>query len=146
MDTGTFPMWGGRLARGFWLRGWLGHCRCTGQVSQGPMAKGGGRGPASHHPTKSVVLLVQDRFPVPAQAFKEFAIGFNHLIQAANVGMHVVAPQDDPRQVFLNISPQTWPVGGAAAEGWQILKIRMTRGQIQKFRVVVDIALDPIAE
>src|SRR5689334_4701007 len=131
------------LERERWIQGL---CRCGARASPAALAsslwgiavaqarfhvgrwrKAAGEDPP-HHPTKSVVLLVQDRFPVPAQAFEEFAIGFNHLIQAANVGMHVAAPLDDSRQVFLNISPQTWPVGGAAAEGWQILKIRMTRG------------------
>src|SRR5271165_2635687 len=70
-----------------------------------------------------IVLLVENRFPVPAQALQQLAIGFDHLVQAANVGVHVGAALNDPQQVVLNISSQTLPFRSAATERRQITKV-----------------------
>jgi len=62
-----------------------------------------------------VVLLVKDRLPVPAQTLQKLTIGFDHLVQTADVGMHVGATLDDSGYVFLDISAETLPARSAAA-------------------------------
>ena len=46
----------------------------------------------------SVVLLIQNRLPVPAQRLQQVAVGFDHLVEAADVGVHVGAALSDRRE------------------------------------------------
>src|SRR5450631_2651740 len=77
-----------------------------------------------------VVLLVKNRFSIPAQALQQLSIGLDHLVQTADVGVHVGATLDDPRDMFLDVSAQALPIGSAAAQSRQILKVRMPGGQV----------------
>lgn len=57
---------------------------------------------ASVHP--SIVFFIHNRFSVPAQRFQQVAIGFDHLVQAADIGMHVGPAQSDGGYMFLYVA------------------------------------------
>lgn len=54
-----------------------------------------------------VVLLVQNRLTVPAQALQQLAINLDHPVEAADIGVHVRAALDDSWHMFLDVSAQT---------------------------------------
>ena len=51
-----------------------------------------------------VVFLVEDGFSIPAQAFQKLAVSADHLVEAADVGMHVSAALNNAGDVLLHIS------------------------------------------
>jgi hypothetical protein len=63
----------------------------------------------------SVVLLIQNRLPVPTQRLQQVAVGLDHLVEAADVSVHVASAQSDRRNMFLHIATKTLPLRPAAA-------------------------------
>src|SRR5450755_1590012 len=87
----------------------------------------------------SVVPLEDDLLAVPAKVFLEqFAVGIHHLVQAADVGVHVMAIAHDLAQVVLNVSVKSFPIFGAAAERWQIVEVGMSLFDGQKLVAIVE--------
>jgi hypothetical protein len=45
--------------------------------------------PSSCSEGASVILLVANRFSIPAQRLQQFAISFDHFVQSADVAVHI---------------------------------------------------------
>jgi len=50
----------------------------------------------------SVVALVENRLAIPAEAEQQIAVGFDHLRQAADIGVHILAIADEAGDVVLH--------------------------------------------
>ena len=83
---------------------------------------------------------------MPSQPLQQFAISLDHLVQPANVGVHLGSTLNDARNVFLNVTAQTFPFRTASAERRQIIEVRMVSSELQKFLVVVNIFLGAASE
>src|ERR1700690_306559 len=93
----------------------------------------------------SIVLLVADGGAVPAQALEQFAICLDHLVEAADIGVHVflfvvvVAMADDFLDVLLDIAAQAPPFGGCATQGRKEMKVCVSGGEPAELIAIVKI-------
>src|SRR5258706_13758461 len=54
----------------------------------------------------SIVLLIENLLPIPAQRLQQTTVRADHLIESADVGVHIGPIADDSRQMVLHISTQ----------------------------------------
>src|SRR5271165_6996213 len=72
----------------------------------------------------SVVSLEDDLLAVPAELLlKQLAVGVDHLVQAADVGLHVTTSSDDVEHVVLNVTAKSLPFVSATAECRNIVEV-----------------------
>ena len=94
-----------------------------------------------------VVPLEHDLLAVPAQLFlKQLAIRVHHLMQAANVSLHVGAAGDNLAHVVLHVAAAACPKIAAAAERRNVMEVRVFPLDTLELVAVVDAVLIASAE
>ena len=74
-----------------------------------------------------VVALEDNLLAVPTQfLFEKFAVCVNHLVQTADVGVHVFALADNFANVVLYITSKPGPVSFSTAKRGEVVEIRMS--------------------
>src|SRR5260370_23450276 len=96
--------------------------------------------------TRSVVFFVTNRSSIPTQTLKQFAVRLDHLVEAAEVGVHVGAGSRDFGQMFLDISSEAFPLGRATAQRGEKMKVGVICCQMLELLAIVNILLAARAE
>ena len=87
----------------------------------------------------SIVALEDDLLAVPAKLFLEqFAVGIDHLVQSADVGLHVAALTNNLANVVLNVASKSWPIVATAAQSRQVVEVGMRLFDGAKLIAVVE--------
>src|ERR1039458_6390344 len=98
------------------------------------------------HSTRSVVFFATDRSPIPTHTLQQLAVRFDHLVKAADVGVHVGTDSNDFGQMFLYVSVQPFPLCGSAAQRGKKMKVGVLGGQTFKLLAIINVLLAPRAE
>src|ERR1017187_9598801 len=97
--------------------------------------------------SRSVIPLEHDLLAVPAHLFfEQLATGVHHLMQAADVRLHLAAASDDLAQVVLHIAAAAGPKLAAAAERWHIVEVRVVARDALELVAVIEAVLVARAE
>src|SRR5450631_33453 len=94
----------------------------------------------------SVVFLVTDRSPIPTQTLQQLAVRFDHLVETADVGVHVGTGSNDFGQMFLHVSSQPFPLWIGAAQRGKEMKLGMVGGEPFKLLAIINVLLAARAE
>src|SRR4029077_18499951 len=89
--------------------------------------------------TGSVVFFVTDRSSIPTQTLQQLAVRLDHLVEAADVGVHVATHSHDFSQMLLHVSSQPFPIGSGAAQRGQKMKIVVLGSETFKLFAIVDV-------
>src|SRR4029077_14250890 len=99
-----------------------------------------------NYSTGSVVFFVSNRSSIPAQTLQQLAVRLDHLVEAADVGVHVGAGSYDFGQMFLHVSAEPFPIGSGAAQRGQKMKVGVFGGETFKLFAIVSVLLAARAE
>src|ERR1700730_5517729 len=94
----------------------------------------------------SVVFLVTDGGSIPTQTLQQFPVRLDHLVEAADVGVHVGAGSNDFGQMFLHVSSHPFPLGSATAQRGQKMKVGVLCCEAFKLLAIVNVPLAARAE
>ncbi len=106
----------------------------------------------------SVVALEDDLLAVPAEGFEAFAVGGDHFVEAADVGVHAEVGRafggggwggavggeggvgaDDPLDVLLDVAAGAFPLVMRAAEGGDVAEVGVLGGDALEVFLVIEL-------
>lgn len=85
---------------------------------------------------------------VPAEFFQELTVCRDHVVEATNIGFHVLAVADDGADVILDVSCRPLPTLGRTAKCHHVAKVGVILGELFELFAIVDVLLEssPIDE
>ena len=93
-----------------------------------------------------IVFLAANRLPVPLKRPEQLAIGRHHLVEAANVSLHIAASANNFSDVVLNVPSQSAPVRSATAQRWHEMKIGVFSSQALELFTIIDVLFEARAK
>src|SRR5271166_4591488 len=95
---------------------------------------------------RSVIFFVADRGPIPTQTLQQLTVCLDHLVEAADVGVHAASHSHNFSEMLLHVSSQAFPVIIGATECGEKSKIVMLCGEMLELLAIVDVVLATRAE